>query len=129
MTKKLTFRKFGQINIFSVVYGFMYFYCYICNQFGHIKLKNMKVISMRDFRNEQTKYLKMAKKGEDIILKSRSEGSFRLKPITDNDSLMTKEEFYAKIKNGLKQIENGEVYDMLPNETTDEFIDRLLCIE
>ncbi|PID95615.1 MAG: prevent-host-death family protein [Bacteroidetes bacterium] len=89
----------------------------------------MKVISMRDFRNEQTKYLKMAKKGEDIILKSRSEGSFRLKPITDNDSLMTKEEFYAKIKNGLKQIENGEVYDMLPNETTDEFIDRLLCIE
>ncbi len=32
-------------------------------------------------------------------------------------------------ENGLKQIENGEVYEMLPNETTDEFIDRLLCIE
>ncbi len=39
----------------------------------------MVVVSTRDFRNNQTKYLNLAKSGEHVILKSRL-GSFRIFP-------------------------------------------------
>lgn len=43
----------------------------------------MIVISTRDFRANQTKFLNMARNGEDIILKSRNLGSFRLTPVKE----------------------------------------------
>ena len=43
----------------------------------------MIVISTRDFRANQTKFLDMARQGEDVILKSRSSGSFRLTPVRE----------------------------------------------
>ena len=46
----------------------------------------MLVVSTRDFRTNQTKYLKKANAGEHVILKSR-EGSFRLVPVTPSDSV------------------------------------------
>ena len=41
----------------------------------------MIVISTREFRANQTKFLDMARNGEDVILKSRSSGSFKLIPV------------------------------------------------
>lgn len=49
----------------------------------------MQIISLRDFRLNQTKYLELVKKGEDVILKSRS-GSFKIQPIGKNDIILTK---------------------------------------
>ena len=46
----------------------------------------MLVVSTRDFRTNQTKYLKKANAGEHVILKSR-EGSFRLVPVRPSDSV------------------------------------------
>ena len=46
----------------------------------------MLVVSTRDFRTNQTKYLNKANAGEHVILKSR-EGSFRLVPVTPSDSV------------------------------------------
>lgn len=43
----------------------------------------MMVISTREFRANQTKFLDMAREGEDVILKSRSLGSFKLTPIKE----------------------------------------------
>ena len=43
----------------------------------------MIVISTRDFRANQTKFLNMARNGEDIILKSMNAGSFRLTPVKE----------------------------------------------
>ena len=40
----------------------------------------MIVISTRDFRANQTKFLDMVNNGEDIVLKSREKGSFKLVP-------------------------------------------------
>ena len=45
----------------------------------------MEVVSTREFRANQKKYFGMASKGEDVILKSRNWGSFRLIPISQND--------------------------------------------
>ena len=46
----------------------------------------MIVISTRDFRANQTKFLDLAKSGEDVILKSRSSGSFKLIPVEDENA-------------------------------------------
>lgn len=51
----------------------------------------MIVISTRDFRDNQTKFSDMVNKGEDIVLKSRKNGSFKLVPIGENDLLISKE--------------------------------------
>lgn len=51
----------------------------------------MVVISTRDFRANQTKFLNMAREGEDVILKSRSNGSFRLTPVEEQKRDLTKD--------------------------------------
>ena len=68
----------------------------------------MLVISTREFREKQGQYLGMVGMGEDIVLKSRKEGSFRIVPVTSDDTVMNKEEFFAKIDKSLKQYEQGE---------------------
>jgi prevent-host-death family protein len=40
----------------------------------------MLVISMREFRANQSKYLRLANTGENVVLRSRGEGSFILTP-------------------------------------------------
>ena len=50
----------------------------------------MEVVSTREFRANQKKYFGMASKGEDVILKSRNWGSFRLIPISQNDIVTNK---------------------------------------
>ncbi|MDR1624067.1 MAG: type II toxin-antitoxin system prevent-host-death family antitoxin [Tannerellaceae bacterium] len=68
----------------------------------------MLVISTREFREKQGTYLNMAKEGEDVILKSRGSGSFKIVPVTDDDTLMSKEELDAIIERGLKNIREGK---------------------
>ncbi|HIT16638.1 MAG TPA: type II toxin-antitoxin system prevent-host-death family antitoxin, partial [Candidatus Avimuribaculum pullicola] len=43
----------------------------------------MMIISTREFRANQTHFLNLARKGEDVILKSRNSGSFRLTPVEE----------------------------------------------
>ena len=51
----------------------------------------MLVISTREFRDKQGVYLGMAKNGEDIVLKSRENGSFKLIPVSENDAIVEKD--------------------------------------
>ncbi len=86
----------------------------------------MKTISAKEFRVHQGKYLDMIKRGIDIIVKSRNRGSFKVTPIEDeDDSLMTKEEFFAKIDEGIEQIENGEGIRLATVEDFNKFADSL----
>ena len=68
----------------------------------------MKVISTREFRNKQGEYLSLIKEGEDVILKSRKNGSFKITPITEDDTLMSKEEFFAKIDRARQEAKEGK---------------------
>jgi hypothetical protein len=73
-----------------------------------IKKANMEIISMRQFRESQTKYLRLAKKSEGgILLKSRDEGSFRLIPVTEDDIIYSKEELYAAIDKAMQEFNEG----------------------
>ena len=43
----------------------------------------------------------------------------------EDETLMTKEEFFAKIDESLQQAREGKVHEMLPGETLDEFLERV----
>lgn len=57
---------------------------------GEGERKDMEVISAREFRSNQSKYLRRARQGQSVILTSR-EGSFKITPIEDKDILVTNE--------------------------------------
>lgn len=89
----------------------------------------MIVVSGREFRANQGKYIDMVVDGNDLVLKFRGKGSFKVVPISEDDSLMSKKEFYAKIDHSIKQIEEGKVIRQHDGESVEEFIDRLLCTD
>ncbi len=72
----------------------------------------MLVISTRDFRANQTKFLDMVNKGEDIVLKSMGKGSFKLVPVREHDSIIDKRDILAELKGALQQVkdyQNGKI--------------------
>ena len=85
----------------------------------------MIVISTREFREKQGEYLGMVKNGEDIILKSRAKGSFKIVPITEDDALMSKEAFFAKIDKGLKEAKEGKGKVLASKEELMAYFDSL----
>ncbi|SFL34984.1 type II toxin-antitoxin system Phd/YefM family antitoxin [Proteiniphilum acetatigenes] len=68
----------------------------------------MLVISTREFRAKQGKYLKLVKNGEEVILKSRENGSFALTPVTEYSTLIPKEYILKTKDEDLKRAITGE---------------------
>ena len=64
----------------------------------------MEIISAREFRANQSKYLGMAFRGEDVILKSRGLGSFKITPVTTQDKLATKKDLTKRIGMALQEV-------------------------
>ena len=52
----------------------------------------------------------------------------KVEQIEQDDTLMTEEEFFAKIDRAIEQAKNGEVYRMKPNQTVREFLDELCTL-
>lgn len=64
----------------------------------------MTVVSARDFRANQVKYLSMVNSGEHVILKSR-EGNFRLLPVTSSDSISDESQnIAADLRGALREL-------------------------
>ncbi len=84
----------------------------------------MIVISTRDFRANQTKFLNMAKGGEDVILKSRSSGSFKLTPVEEEDAVVKKRDITEDIVAALRQVRD-HLDGKIKLKTLDEVIDEL----
>lgn len=96
------------LNLVAVLASIMY----LCR-----KTKIMQVVSAREFRANQGKYLIKANAGQSLLLTSRY-GSFKIVPISEEDSLTT------RICKGLQQvklIEEGE----LPSRTIEDLLDEL----
>ena len=68
----------------------------------------MLVISGKEFRANQGKYLGLAAEGTDVLLKSRRKGSFRIVPVTEDNTLMSKEAYFALLDRGLQSIREGK---------------------
>ncbi len=63
----------------------------------------MMVVSTRDFRTNQTKYLSMAKEGVDVILRSGA-GNFKISPVRDEDTVVNKSALEAKLRHALQEV-------------------------
>ena len=89
----------------------------------------MEVVSTREFRNNMATYLGYVSSGQELIRKTRDKGSFVIRKVKEDDTLMSKEEFFAKIKEAERQIERGEYSVMKPDETLDEFLERVTNVQ
>ncbi len=77
----------------------------------------MQIVSAREFRSNQGKFLTAALNGQSVLLSSKY-GYFKITPLSDDDTLTT------KISRGLKEvklIESGEI----PAKSARSFLDEL----
>lgn len=65
------------------------------------------IVTARDFRGEQGKILARAARGEDVVITSRDHGSFRIVPITEDDTLISKDKFFERLMQAEKEISEG----------------------
>jgi len=84
----------------------------------------MTLISIRDFRSNQSKYLGLAANGESVILTSRR-GNFKIVPVTEDDSVVSKSEFLAKIEAARASIINGEGISVKGTNELSTFLESL----
>ena len=88
------------------------------------KERIMTVISIRDFRANQGKYLGLAASGESVILTSRA-GSFKIVPITEDDGLVSKKDFLARVDEARKSIADGKGISVSGKEELDSLLANL----
>lgn len=62
----------------------------------------MVVVTGRDFRANTAKYVDVAYRGEDVIVKSRS-GSFRVVPIREDDIVINRRDLAAELRGALME--------------------------
>ena len=66
----------------------------------------MVVVSTRDFRTNQTKYLNLAKAGEHVVLKSCA-GSFRILPDEGSDTIDAPRDLMKELRNALSEVKEA----------------------
>ena len=67
----------------------------------------MIVLTGREFRANQSKYLGVARSGEGVVVKSRA-GSFRIVPIADSDIVIGKDDLSESLYKSLLEIKNAK---------------------
>ena len=100
----------------------------ICFIFAEIKVIEMVVVSSRVFRANQRKYFALAQTN-DVVITSRSHGSYRLVPISEKDILFNRDALEAKIRQGIADYEAGKVHAIKTGETAEEYVKRLIAEE
>ena len=68
----------------------------------------MLVISTREFRDRQKSYLDQVDNGTEILIRRAKERAYKIIPVTKDDTLMSKEEYYAMLDRGLQNFREGK---------------------
>ena len=68
----------------------------------------MLVISTIEFRDKQRSYLDKVDTGTEILIQRSKNKSYKIVPVTENDTLMSREEYFAKLERGLQSIKEGK---------------------
>ena len=96
---------------------------------GELKQKRvMVVISGRDFRANQTKYIKIAHHGEDVVISSRA-GNVKLTPISPDDMVVNRNEITpelaAEIEKARREFREGKTISLRTHEDIDRYFDSM----
>lgn len=84
----------------------------------------MVVVSAREFRVNQGKYLGMANTQKGILLKSRF-GTFKISPVSEDDMLISKEEYFRRIEEARDELKAGGGTVLRSHEDVDNLLDSL----
>ena len=84
----------------------------------------MITVSSREFRARQKSYLDQVAVGEDLLVTRKNE-VFRVIKVSKDDALMSKDEFIRQLENAVSEIRQGKSHRMKPDESLDDFIDRM----
>ena len=68
----------------------------------------MLIISTREFRDKQKSYLDKVDTGTEILIQRKNNKSYKIVPVTEDDTLMSKDEYFAKLERGLQSIKEGK---------------------
>ena len=97
---------------------------YICT--GYVqKLIVMIVVSTREFRDNQKSYLDKIDSGIEILIQRGKSKCYKIVPLSDDDTLMSKESFFTKIESALQEAKDGKSIAMQPEESLDDFLNRV----
>ena len=73
-----------------------------------LKLVVMLVISTREFRDNQRIYLDKVDSGMEILIQRRKNKAYKIVSVKEDDTLMSKEAYFAMIDRGLQSIKEGK---------------------
>jgi prevent-host-death family protein len=85
----------------------------------------MITVTSREFRTNQKSYLDQVAQGTEVLITRGKNEAFKITKVADEDSLMSKSEFYSMIKQALQEVEAEKTYAMLPDESLDDFMKRM----
>ena len=84
----------------------------------------MLVITSKEFKEKPINYLNQVDKGIEILIKRGKKKSYKLISVED-DTLMSKEEFFAKIDRSYQQIEEGKCATVSSKEELIQYLNSL----
>jgi hypothetical protein len=85
----------------------------------------MLVISSREFREKQRSYLDKVDEGMEVLIRRGKNKSYKVTAVSEDDTLMSKEEFMSKIDRGRDQYQHGQYTTVHSQKEMDEFFERL----
>ena len=68
----------------------------------------MLIISTREFRDRQRSYLDKVDTGTEILIQRKKNKSYKIVPVTEDDILMSKEDYFARLERGMQSIKEGK---------------------
>ncbi|MFI3287103.1 MAG: prevent-host-death protein [Rikenellaceae bacterium] len=85
----------------------------------------MLIISSREFRANQKNYFDRIDGGEEIIVQRKGNKSYKISPVSGDDTLMSKSEFIEKINTSLRQIKEGQATTLKGENEIANFLEAL----
>lgn len=69
----------------------------------------MRVVSTREFRDNQKKYLDLIDQNERVIVQRGRKKAYELRPLTETDYIQSDPEIMESIRQGIEDIKAGRV--------------------
>jgi len=82
----------------------------------------MLVVSSREFRANQKSYLDKVDEGAKILIQRGKNKSYKLVPVVEEETLMSKKEFFAEIERSWEQYKEGKFTRVETKEDLEEFL-------
>jgi PHD/YefM family antitoxin component YafN of YafNO toxin-antitoxin module len=86
-----------------------------------LKVRDMLVISSREFRQNQKMYFEKADKGEQIIVQRGKDKSYALTPINEDDVYFNAK-MVERIKESISQVQDGKVKSISTSEEISDLL-------